>query len=79
MTTTADELLSALMRLSPNDRGEVAVQLLDSLDLTADPDAEAAWVEEIRIRVEDVRAGRVKGVAWTEARAQIQADGDGGR
>lgn len=77
MTTTADELLSALMRLSPDDRGEVANQLMDSLDPTADLDAEAAWSEEIRIRVEDVRAGRVKGVAWPEARAQILAAGDG--
>lgn len=77
MTTTANELLSALMRLPPGERGEVATHLLESLDPAADPDTEAAWAEEIRIRVEEVRSGRVKGVSWTEARAQILADGDG--
>lgn len=78
MTTAADQLLSALMHLSPVDRGEVAAQLLESLDPVTEPDADAAWAEEIRIRVEDVQAGRVKGVSWTEARAQILADRDGG-
>ena len=78
MTTTANNLLSALMQLSDAERGEVASQLLDSLDPGTDPDADAAWAEEIRARVEDIRAGRIKGIAWTDARAQILADGDGG-
>lgn len=79
MTTAADQLLAALLQLPPDDRGEIAAQLLESLDPNTDPDADAAWSEEIRTRVEDVLTGRVKTVPWADARAQILADDDGER
>ena len=78
MTTAADQLLAALLQLSTDDRGKIASELLESIDPDSDPDADAAWAEEIHARVEDIRAGRVKGVAWADARAQILADSDGG-
>jgi putative addiction module component (TIGR02574 family) len=71
MTTTADQLLSALLQLTPEDRGEVAARLLESLELEADADAETMWAEEIRTRIEDVQSGRVKTVPWADARTQI--------
>ncbi len=77
MTPTADTILETILRLSETDRGELAARLLDSLEPETDADADAAWDEEIRTRVEDVRAGRVKTVSWAEARTQILADGDG--
>ncbi len=78
MTTAADQLLTALLQLSPDDRGEIVSQLLGSLDPVSDPDVDAAWSEEIRTRVEDIQSERVKGVSWGDARAQILADDDGG-
>lgn len=78
MTPAADQFLAELLQLPPADRGELAARLLDSLDPAADEDAQAAWSEEIRARIEDVRSGRVKPVPWAEARAQILADDDGG-
>ena len=78
MTTAANQLLQTLLELSSEDRGELAARLLESLEAHADPDAEAAWDEEIRARVEDVKQGRVKPVAWADARSQILADDDGG-
>jgi putative addiction module component (TIGR02574 family) len=41
-----------------------------------DPDADAAWADEIKARLDDVRAGRVTPVPWEEARRQIMADDD---
>jgi putative addiction module component (TIGR02574 family) len=79
MTPAADKLLDPLLQLPEADRGELAARLLESLDPGADADADAAWDEEIRTRVEDVRSGRVTPVPWPEARAQILADDDGGR
>lgn len=78
MTTAADQVLPSLLQLSPDDRGELAARLLESLDPTTDAGADGAWADEIRTRVEDVQAGRVKPVPWADARAQILADDDGG-
>jgi putative addiction module component (TIGR02574 family) len=77
MTPAADRFLSDLLALPAADRGEVAARLLESLDPQPDSDAAAAWSEEIRTRIEDVRSGRVKAVPWTDAREQILADDDG--
>lgn len=78
MTTAANQLLTALLQLSPIERGEIASQLLISLDPASDEDIDAAWSEEIRTRVADIRSGAVKGVPWRDAREQILADDDGG-
>jgi putative addiction module component (TIGR02574 family) len=78
MSTAGNQLLNSLLQLPLDERGEIAAQLLDSLDTGADPDADSAWAEEIRTRVEDIRSGRVKSVPWSEARSQILTDGDGG-
>ncbi|VTT97016.1 Addiction module component, family OS=Rhodopirellula europaea SH398 GN=RESH_04772 PE=4 SV=1: Unstab_antitox [Gemmataceae bacterium] len=80
MTPTAIELLPSLLQLTPDDRAELAAQLLNSLDTGTDESADEAWGEEIARRIEEVRRGRVKPVPWAEARAQILADdADGGR
>ena len=34
-------------------------------------DVEQAWLEEARRRLEDVRAGRSRGVPWEEARRRV--------
>lgn len=80
MTTTATELLPTLLELTPNDRAELASQLLESLDSEIDADADEAWDKEIAKRIEEVRTGQVKTISWAEARAQILADdADGDR
>lgn len=65
-----------LLNLPAEERAELAAALLDSLDPEADADADAEWGEEIRRRVEDVTAGRVTGVPWSDARAAILSDDD---
>ncbi len=65
-----------LLNLPPAERAELAARLLDSLDETTDDDADAAWGEEIRKRLDDVAAGRVTPVPWADARAAILSDDD---
>jgi putative addiction module component (TIGR02574 family) len=74
MTPRATDLLAELIQLPEGDRGELAARLLESLDGDPDPDADAAWADEIKARLEDVRSGRVTPVPWDEARRQILAD-----
>ena len=71
-------LVSEILAWPLNDRGDLAATLLASFDSGQDDDAEAAWAEEIRKRVDDVQAGRAKMIPWREARKQILADEDGG-
>jgi putative addiction module component (TIGR02574 family) len=68
-------VLAELLGWPADERGELAARLLESLDAGPDADAAAAWDEEIRTRLEDVRSGRVAPVPWAEALRQIEADG----
>jgi hypothetical protein len=50
----------------------LAGSLLESLDEhPSDPGVEAAWSEEIAWRIEELDLGKVKPIAWAEARRQI--------
>jgi putative addiction module component (TIGR02574 family) len=68
MTKEAAELLKQALALTPEERADLASTLIDSLDATVEEDAEAAWQEEIRRRVEDLRSGKVTPVPWEEVR-----------
>lgn len=76
MTRDVANLLADALRLSETERGELAAQLIDSLDPTADEGVEAAWGVEIRDRLEDLETGRVQPIPWPEARRSILEDDD---
>jgi putative addiction module component (TIGR02574 family) len=60
------------MRLTDQERGDLAARLIDSLDSAVDEAAvETAWDEEIRRRLADLDEGRVQPVSWAEARLLI--------
>lgn len=71
MSPELDELLKRAMALPPEDRAAMANSLLDSLDETEDEDAEAAWGDEIKRRVDDIRSGQVKTIPGEEVLRQL--------
>ncbi len=73
MNEEVSELLKKALSLPPAARAALAGSLLESLDETVDPGAEAAWQEEIARRIQELDSGKVKPVAWAEARQQISA------
>jgi putative addiction module component (TIGR02574 family) len=78
MSTEAEELLSAALALPAEARAALAGQLLESLDDAAtDDEVEAAWTAEIRRRLDDVDAGRVRPVPWDQAFARLRAAAGG--
>ena len=77
MSERATTVLAEVLAWPADERGELAARLLESLDIDTDPDAADAWDEEIRTRLEDVRAGRVTPIPWADALRQIEADADG--
>ncbi len=68
MTQQADELLQRALALSDEERAELASTLIDSLDAILDPNAEAAWQEEIARRAEELKSRNVESVSWQTVR-----------
>jgi putative addiction module component (TIGR02574 family) len=68
MTQEATELLQRALALSEEERAELASTLIDSLDTILDPNAEAAWQEEIARRAEELHSGKMKSVSWQTVR-----------
>jgi len=69
----AKQLLTEALRLSDEERAALAGELIQSLDREVDADAEAAWSEEIRARLDRLDDGTAKTVPWAEARRRIHA------
>jgi putative addiction module component (TIGR02574 family) len=59
--------------LPPDARAALAAELIATLDDEVDPDAEAAWSEEIRRRLDEIDTGTVRPIPWSEARRRILA------
>jgi putative addiction module component (TIGR02574 family) len=53
------------MTLPPEDRGALAVSLLDSLD-EIEVDVEVAWRHEVARRMDETRSGKVKTIPWRQ-------------
>ena len=71
MAARASDVLREALGLLPEERAELAAELLASLDGPADVDADAAWREEIERRARRVLSGESAGIDRDEARARI--------
>ena len=72
MTTLVEELSERARSLGPEDRARLAEDLLASLEGESDSDAEAAWEQEIRRRVDEVKIGSAKFVSAEEVYAETK-------
>lgn len=78
MSPNAAQLLERALELSDDERAELIVRLLDTLAEDSEPSTdgaaiEAAWIEEARQRLQEIKAGRVEPAPWSEARERIFA------
>ncbi len=73
MTQEANELLQRALALSDEERAELASTLIDSLDAILDPNAEAAWQEEIARRAEELKSRNMESVSWQTVRERGRA------
>jgi putative addiction module component (TIGR02574 family) len=73
------ELLEKALALSAQERGLLIDRLVESLDEgPAEEGVEAAWDDEIKRRVEDVRLGRVKTIPGEEVLREIAEESPDG-
>jgi putative addiction module component (TIGR02574 family) len=73
MRNRAQELLREALTLPPDERADVAAELLASLDEpTENPaEVEAAWAAEIERRARRVLSGESVGEPWADVRDRI--------
>lgn len=74
MSDEAQKVLEQALALSAEERAKLAHDLIASLDGPSDPDAQAAWAEEIERRVREAKAGGRVGKSWEEVEARIDHD-----
>jgi Putative addiction module component len=73
MSGRAQKVLGDAMDLSDEERAEVALELVASLDGPTDADAQDAWVVEIERRAARVLADPSGGQDWASAKAEIES------
>ena len=74
MTSQVSEILEKALTLSAQERGLLIDRLLESLDdEPAEDGVKAAWDEEIKRRVEDVRSGRAETVPVERIKERLNA------
>ena len=72
---TREEVLAQAMQLSSHERGRLIDELVESLDdVPPDPDAEQAWGHEIKRRIDEIRAGRVKLIPGEQVLRELAQD-----
>jgi putative addiction module component (TIGR02574 family) len=74
MTRKKELLLDEALRLPEEDRAEIAVKLIESLDGNPDDDVDATWAQEIERRCAAVDAGEAVTSDWEEVRSRIERE-----
>ena len=72
MPATLDAVTEDALILPPEQRLALARQLLESVELTPEPGAEAAWEAEIARRMASFRAGESKTIPAGEVFARLR-------
>jgi putative addiction module component (TIGR02574 family) len=69
----ATDVLADILRLPPEERARLALELIRSLDGEADADAGPAWEAEIERRGAEVETGTATTMTLDEYRAHVRA------
>jgi putative addiction module component (TIGR02574 family) len=73
MTERSVELLQQALSLTEEERADLAASLLNSLDASPDPDAEALWQKEISRRAAALDSGNARAIHWNEVQSLASA------
>jgi Putative addiction module component len=73
MSARAQKVLGEALDLTDEERADVALELVASLDGPRDPNADDAWVVEIERRARGVLADADGGQEWSVVRAELES------
>lgn len=71
LSTEAQQLFDAAMRLPERERAKLADKLALTVDPMADPEWQAAWGSEIARRIAEVENGTAKLRGWEDVRRRL--------
>jgi putative addiction module component (TIGR02574 family) len=71
MTLSAYEFYEAGMALPPSVRKDVALRLLESVEVADQESVDEAWTSEITSRVDDILSGKVQTVPGEQVFAEL--------
>lgn len=71
MTLSASEFFEAGLNLPPSVRKDLALRLLESVEVVDDESVEEVWTAEISSRVDDLVSGRVKTIPGEQVFAEL--------
>ena len=71
MTKAANKVLTDALALTPEERMDLAAELLASVDGPAAPDWEQAWQVELDRRAAESDATTTPPAEWSEVRARV--------
>ncbi|MDT0203392.1 addiction module protein [Nocardioides sp. AE5] len=74
MPLSESEFFEAGMNLPPSVRKDVALRLLESLEVADDDSVQDAWTVEIDSRIGDILSGKVQTIPHAEVMAQLAED-----
>lgn len=70
--TEIETVLGQALRMSEEERAEIAEKLIASLEDSPDIDMEQAWQEEVRRRISDLESGNAVSIPWEEVRRRLR-------
>ncbi len=73
MSLSASEFYEAALALPPSVRKDIALRLLESVEVVDDDSIEEAWTNELSSRVDDIRIGKVTTISGEQVFADIAA------
>lgn len=71
MSDEIEALLAAALRLSREERAQLAVLLTDYVEDAPSEEIERAWLSEAKRRLEEVRAGRMRTIPAEEVERKL--------
>lgn len=73
MSLSASKFYEAGLALPPSVRKDIALRLLESVEVVDDDSIEEAWTNELSTRVDDIVSGKVTTVPGEQVFADIAA------
>ncbi len=73
MSMSASEFYEAGLALPPSVRKDVALRLLESIEVADQQTVHEAWTEEIGSRVDDILSGDVESIPGEQVFAELAA------
>ena len=71
MAASKDDVLRTALALPEQERADLVVALIGSLDAEAEQGAEEAWLVEVERRAKELESGVVQSIPWDVVRAQL--------